>query len=144
MTRVVLDTNLVVSAILSPEGKPARILKMAFDGKFDIALSSAMLEEITLVLNYQKIRKLLTKRGIRLEEIKDVLRKIVRMALMTPGKLDIDLIDRDPSDNMVLACAVEGRADFVVSGDRHLTDIVSFEGVSIVNPDTFLKLIEGR
>ncbi len=103
-----------------------------------------MLQEITLVLNYQKMRKLLTKRGIHLEEIKDVLQRIVKTAFMTPGKLDVDRVDRDPSDNMVLACAVEGRADFIVSGDRHLTDLVSFEGVSIVNPDTFLKLIESK
>ncbi|MGD0662766.1 MAG: putative toxin-antitoxin system toxin component, PIN family [Syntrophorhabdales bacterium] len=144
MTRVILDTNLVVSAILSPEGKPARILKMAFDGRLDLAISSALLNEITLVLNYQKIRKLLAKHGIHLEEIKDVLQRIVKTAFMTPGKLDVGRIDRDPSDNMILACAVEGRADFIVSGDRHLTDLVSFEGVSIVNPDTFLKLIESK
>ncbi|MGD0487050.1 MAG: putative toxin-antitoxin system toxin component, PIN family [Syntrophorhabdales bacterium] len=144
MTRIVLDTNLVVSAILSPEGKPARILKMALEGKLDLVASPAILKEIIHVLNYQKVRKLLAKRAISLEVTKDALQKIAKTAFMTPGKLDVHGVDRDASDDIVLSCAAEGRADYIISGDHHLTDLVSFEGISIVNPDTFLKLIESK
>ena len=94
MTRVVLDTNLVVSALLSPEGKPATILKMVLDGKLDLILSPALLEEISLVLNYDKIVKLLKKRSVPLERIKDALQKIVKTAIMVPGKAEIRRIDR--------------------------------------------------
>ena len=59
---------------------------------------------------------------------------------MTPGQLDIDAIPDDPSDNMILACAVEGWADFIISGDHHLTDLKIFQGITIVNPATFLKI----
>ena len=144
MTRVVLDTNLVVSAILSPEGKPAQILKMVFDGRLDIVLSSAILKEITLDLNYRKIRKLLAKRGVSLEEAKDVLGKIAKTAFMTPGKLNTSGVESDPSDNAILSCAVEGHADYIISGDHHLLDLTSFEGISIVNPDAFLKLMKSK
>jgi putative PIN family toxin of toxin-antitoxin system len=141
MTRVVLDTNLVVSAILSPEGKPAGILKMVLDGKLDLILSAAILKEISSVLNCQKIIKLLAKRGITAEKIKETLQKIVRVAIMTPGKAEICRVDKDPSDNMLLSCAIEGNADFIISGDHHLTNLVSFEGITIVNPDAFLQFI---
>ncbi len=142
MTRIVLDTNLVVSAILSPDGKPATILKMALTAKLDLVLSPAILEEISLVLNYGRIVKLFTKRSITPEKLKDALQKIVKVAIMVPGKKEVYRIDKDPSDNMLLSCALEGKADFIISGDHHLTDLVSFEGISIVSPDAFLRLIE--
>jgi putative PIN family toxin of toxin-antitoxin system len=142
MTRVVLDTNLVVSAILSPEGKPAKILKMVLDGKLDLVLSPGILKEISLVLNYEKIVKLFVKRSVKPEKIRDAFRKIVKTAIMVPGKMEIHHIDKDPSDNMLISCAVEGKADFIVSGDHHLTDLVSFEGITIVKPDAFLRLMK--
>lgn len=144
MTRVVLDTNLVVSALLSPEGKPATILKMALNGEIDLVLSPAILEEISFVLNYERIVELCTKRSITRKNTKDTLEKIAKTAIIVRGEADIRHIDKDPSDNMFLSCALEGKADFIISGDHHLTDLVSFEGISIVNPDTFLRLIEKR
>jgi uncharacterized protein len=144
MTRVVLDTNLLVSALLSPSGKPVQILKMAFGGSLDMVISPALLKEITLVLNYEKIRNLLAKHAVSDDEVGDVVRKILKTALVVPGKLNLDSLSRDPSDNIVLSCATEGNADFIVSGDRHLTELVSFEGIPVVSPDTFLKLVEKR
>lgn len=142
MTRVVLDTNLIISAILSPEGKPATILRMVLNAKLDLVLSPALLKEISLVLNYEKIRKLFIKRSVTPQKIKDALQKIVKTAILVSGNTKVNRIDKDPSDNMLLSCALEGKADFIISGDHHLTDLVSLEGISIVNPDTFLKLMK--
>lgn len=142
MTRVVLDTNLIISAILSPEGKPATILRMVLNAKLDLVLSPALLKEISLVLNYEKIRKLFIKRSVTPQKIKDALQKIVKTAILVSGNTKVNRIDKDPSDNMLLSCALEGKADFIISGDHHLTDLVSFEGISIVNPDIFLKLMK--
>ena len=55
----------------------------------------------------------------------------------------MDEVDDDPDDNKVLACALEGKADFIVSGDHHLTDIGSFRGIPIVKPDAFLGIMPG-
>lgn len=142
MTRVVLDTNLVISAILSPEGKPAAILRMVLNGELDFVLSPALVEEISLVLNYDKIRRLLAKHSITPQKIKATLRKIVKTAIVVSGKTKVHRIDKDPSDNMLLSCAIEGKADFIISGDHHLTDLISFEGIHIVNPDVFLKFMK--
>jgi len=60
---------------------------------------------------------------------------------MTPGILNVSAIVDDPSDNIYLACAVEGHANFIVSGDHHLTDLKTYLGIPIVNPANFLKLI---
>ncbi len=63
---------------------------------------------------------------------------------MTPGLLSVSAILDDPSDNIYLACAVEGAADFIVSGDHHLTDLKIFRRIPIVNPAIFLMLIAER
>ena len=60
------------------------------------------------------------------EKISDALQKIVRTAIIVPGKTDIYRVEKDPSDKMLLSSAIEGKADFIISGDHHLTDPASF------------------
>jgi predicted nucleic acid-binding protein len=64
-----------------------------------------------------------------------------RGAFIIPGKLDIDVIPEDPADNKIIACALEGDADFIISGDHHLTDLKIFQGIKIVDPAAFLKIV---
>ena len=141
MIRIVIDTNILVSAILTPEGNPAKILKFALQGKLNLIISPAILEEIRQVLRYPKLVKLMKKNMITLEEVYTFLDKMSKIAVITPGKLDIKAIPDDPSDDMVLSCAVEGEADFIISGDHHLTDLRIFQGIKIVDPAAFLKII---
>jgi uncharacterized protein len=144
MTRIVLDTNLFISAFLSPGGKPAEILGMCMNGEIDLLISPAILREIVLVLGYAKIVEILRKRSMDGNYVLERLRKIVKATIMTPGNLSVDHIQSDPSDNNILACALEGQADYIISGDHHLTDLKSFHGIPIVNPDTFLNLRRGE
>jgi uncharacterized protein len=60
---------------------------------------------------------------------------------IAPGELAVEAIKDDPSDNIYLACAVEGKADFVVSGDAHLRNLKSFQAIRIVDPATFCLII---
>lgn len=141
MIRIVIDTNILVSAILTPEGNPAKILKFVLQGKLNLIVSPAIVEEIRQVLRYPKLVKLMKKNMITLEEVYTFLDKMSKIAVITPGKLDIEAIPDDPSDNMVLSCAVEGDADFIISGDHHLTDLRIFQGIKIMDPAAFLKII---
>ena len=141
MIRIVIDTNILVSAILTAEGNPAKILKLVLQGKLNLIISPAILEEIRQVLRYPKLVKLMKKNMITLEEVYTFLDKMSKIAVITPGKLDIKAIPDDPSDDMVLSCAVEGEADFIISGDHHLTDLRIFQGIKIVDPAAFLKII---
>jgi hypothetical protein len=142
MTRIVIDTNILVSAILTPKGNPAKILKFILEGKLNLIISPAILEETRRVLRYPRLVKLLKKNKITLNEVYGFLDKLSRIAVITPGQLNIDVIQDDPSDNKILACGQEGEADFIISGDHHLTDLKTFQGIKIVHPSAFLKIVD--
>lgn len=138
MIRVVLDANQYVSALLEPHSNPAKIVRLVYEGDLTLLLSPAILDELQHVLTYPGIKKLHRRTP---EEIERFFRKLEKIAVTTPGILSVSAIVDDPSDNIYLACAVEGGAGFIVSGDHHLTDLKTFHGIPIVNPVTFLKLI---
>ncbi len=138
MTRVVLDANQYVSALLKPRSNPAKIVRLVYEGGLTLLLSPAILDELHRVLVYPKIKKLHRRTA---EEIERFFRTLEKVAVMTSGILSVSVIMEDPSDNIYLACAEEGGADFIVSGDHHLSDLKTFRGIPIVNPATFLKLM---
>ncbi|MDO8689919.1 MAG: hypothetical protein Q7R39_07905 [Dehalococcoidia bacterium] len=55
-------------------------------------------------------------------------------ATLTAGELEVNMVDDDPSDNKILACAVEGKVDYIVASDEHLTKLGAFSGIPIVQP----------
>ena len=59
---------------------------------------------------------------------------------MVEGKAEIDVIQADPTDNKYLACALEGEADYIVSGDRHLLDVGLYQGLKIIKAKEFLNM----
>jgi hypothetical protein len=138
MIRVVLDANQYVSALLKPHSNPAQIVRLVYEGDLTLLLSPAILDELQRVLAYPAVKKLHCRTP---EGIERFFMKLEKIAVMTPGLLSVSAIVDDPSDNIYLACAVEGAADFVVSGDHHLTDLKTFHGIPIVNPAIFLMLI---
>lgn len=138
MIRVVLDANQYVSTVLKPASNPARIFKLATDGRIELFVSQSILSEIERVLFYPKLIKL---HKYSPNEIRQFLEEIANSAVITPGKMSLSVIKNDPTDNKYLECAVEGKADFIVSGDHHLTDLKSYRGVAIVNPTEFLKAV---
>ncbi len=144
MIRVFLDTNVFVSALLTPESPPARILELALEGKLRLVLSSGIIKEIALVLQYPRVKKALRKRRLTSKEVEEAIFKILKTAAITPGAVVAEGISRDPADDMILSGAAEGQADFIISGDQDLTCLESFEGIRIVNPTTFLRLIEEK
>ena len=141
MIKVVLDTNVVVSAYLVPAGKPAEILSLARKGKLHIFLSREIVDEIKQTLLSPKLKKIHRNTP---NQIGLFIRTFSKVATVTPGKKSVDFIKDDPDDNKILACALEGRVDYIVSGDHHLTDLKSFQSISIVNPHMFLQVMRGR
>lgn len=141
MVRAVLDTNVVVSAYLVTTGKPARIISLAREDKLDICLSEEILEEIRRTLLRPKLQRI-HKAGM--QEIDRFLKAFAEITILVPGTTEVEPVEDDPDDTKILACAVESKADFIVSGDHHLTDLGSFRGIPIVNPDAFLAFMAGR
>jgi uncharacterized protein len=136
MLRAVLDANQYVSALLKPRSNPARVIELVHAGQVTLLASPAILDEVRRVLSYPRLKKMHRRSP---QEIEGFLAKLVKIACLTPGTLEVSAIKNDPSDDIYLACAVEGSADYIVSGDHHLTDLRVFQGIRIVNPAAFLK-----
>ena len=136
MIRIVLDTNQFVRALLKPDSKPDRIVQLVREEKVLLLMSDSICDEISRVLAYPKIRKRLTASD---EELSKFLQLLGTAAIITPGTLNLPPLDADPDDTKYLICAVEGHADFIVSGDHHLTDLVMYRGIRVVTPADFLQ-----
>jgi uncharacterized protein len=137
--RIVLDTNVLVSAFLRNKGKPAQIL--AQDSKFELLICEGILAELTDVLNRPRIRKKETYLEHRVHEYLGRLRASSTWIAITEVE---NIIPQDPPDNIVLACAVEDGADYLVSGNKHLLDLKQHRGVKIVTPAQFLEIINRK
>jgi putative PIN family toxin of toxin-antitoxin system len=140
MIRVVLDANVFVSAALSPNGIPAKILTAWRAEQFQLVISRAILEETDRVLHYPKILK---RHQWREERIRLFLEDLAHLAVLTPGERTLTVITEDPSDNRYLECATEGEAEYIVSGDQHLIELEVYQNIRILTPRAFLDIIEG-
>ena len=127
-----------MSAILSPKGIPARILNAWRDEQFLLLISRAILDEIGRVLRYPKISKRLRWSE---QQIQMFLEDLSRLAILTPGQLSLTIIADDPSDNRYVECAVEGDANYLVSGDDHLLKRGAYEDVLIGTPREFVDVM---
>jgi len=140
MLRVVLDTNIVVSSVLSRSGPPARVMDAWREIKFILLMSPAILAEVRATLDYPRIRD---KYAITAQNINELCQLFERHTLWVSGEMPVSgLRLADPKDEMFLICAVEGEADFVVSGDRHLLELGEFAGIAIVTARQFLQRLE--
>jgi len=137
MIRAVLDANVFVSALLSPKGFPSRVLAAWRAERFHLVTSLAILEEISRVLQYPKIA---LRHHWPEERIQLFIEDVAHLAILTPGERRLNLIAEDPSDNRYLECAMEGAAEYIVSGDQHLLRLRTYEGIRILTPGEFLTV----
>lgn len=138
MTRIVIDTNVFVSALITPGSGSAKVLGLLKSEEFEAIVSKETLSETERVLNYPKIKK---RHGLSLMEIKNLVAHYAAMANKVLVKKKLNVIKDDPSDNIFLGCALAGQADFIVSGDAHLLKLRMFEKIPILNPRDFLDKI---
>lgn len=136
--RVVLDTNVHVSAVIQPVGHSAQIINLWLEGHFDVLISEFILRELNAVLLRPHIY---LKYHLTEEKINNVLSQLQNIAIMTPGHLKLEIIDDDPKDNNILCCAVEGKASHIVSGDPHLKSLTAYRGITILSPAKFVEFI---
>jgi putative PIN family toxin of toxin-antitoxin system len=133
--KLVLDTNVWVSAFLA-KGPPSRIVQMAEDTLIHIFVSLDVLQEINRVLEYEKILRILKRSQM---EPSSIMATIMSLSSLVDVKVRVHAIEEDPSDNHVLACAKEARAQFIVSGDRHLLQLGHYEKIMMLTASRFLE-----
>jgi len=139
MLRIVLDANVFVSALLNPRGKPAQILNYVFENKIRLFTSPSIIEELQRVLSYPKLVK---RHGLGEKELKKFVSDLLSIMSLVEGKKVIEVIVEDPADNNYLSCAVDAKADFIVSGDIHLLNLREYQGTQIVTPTQLLEMLE--
>lgn len=134
MPKVVLDTNVFISAILT-RGQPRKVVEMARKGTIELAVSEAILGAIERILRL-KLHRADWEIDAILRGIRDI------STFVSPGQR-LTVITADDADNRVLECAVAAKANYIVSGDtRHLLPLKTFEDISIVSPAGLCKLME--
>jgi hypothetical protein len=138
MIRAVLDANVLVSAILNPTGTPARLVALWRADRFTVVVSDALLRELYEVLHYPKI---LVRHGWSDAHMRAFVGELAHYAIRTPGALTLTVIADDPADNRYLECAVEGAADFLVTGDQLLLNLSTYQGVTILSPRACLEVL---
>lgn len=138
MIKAVLDTNVLISAIISSKGSPAKIISFWRKRKFTLIISREILAELESVLGYKRI---IEKYHLDKKIIEKYLKLFKDFASIYKTKEKVNIIKADPSDNKFLEVAIKAAADFIVSGDNHLLCLDNFQGVKIVTPKDFYEEI---
>ena len=130
MLRVFFDTNLFVSSLLVKNGLPAQALDAWRSRGFLLVTSPSIMAEVEATLKYPRIRR---KYNITDEDVNSLLELMRTDALVVPGGADVaGSVSDDPDDEIVLAGAIDGEVDLIISGDRHLLSLKSFRDIPII------------
>ena len=135
--RVVLDTNVIISATLIRGGKEDQIVRAWQRGVFELVLSPPILKEMGQALFYEKLRKF---RWMTVEEVAELLQALAQGSMVVSGRSKVKA-SRDPDDNKFVAAAIEAESRFVVTGDRDLLDLRRYRNVQMITPARFLRII---
>ncbi len=138
MIKAVIDTNLIVSASFHPTSIPAQVIDAWLDKKYHLIISPALVDEYQRVLFRERIRE---RSKWSLEEVHEFLTLVEFVSeIHVPGKLVIKA-SRDADDDKFLIAAVEGNADYIVTGDDDLLTLHPFRDIQIIRPAEFLSVL---
>ena len=130
--KVILDTNIIISGI-GFGGKPREILHLITEDEIKVVTSSILIAELEDVIA-KKFQKLSDDFNLIKDQIKS------KFEIVKPEKSLF--IVRDEDDNRVLEAALEGRCNYIVTGDKDLLNLKTFKNIKIMRPDEFLKSLE--
>jgi len=134
--KVVLDTNVLASAVIKP-GKPRELLSEMVEGGAQLVLSRSILEELLEVANDPRIRKYVDE-----NDVIAFMKAIGSIAKIVRVKSRFKVVKEDPDDDVILRTAYDCRADYIVSGDKHPLSLGEFKGVRIVTVNEMLKSLK--
>ncbi|MCX6742532.1 MAG: putative toxin-antitoxin system toxin component, PIN family [Candidatus Pacearchaeota archaeon] len=133
--RIVLDTNVFISGIFWEGNFCSKIVEAWKDKKFELVSSLEIIEELVKTLKSFKIQ---------MDEliIKEWGRLIIENSIIVKPSEKLKIITEDIEDNKFLETALEGKADFIISQDKHLLNVSEFRGIRIILPENFLKIFK--
>lgn len=131
--RVVLDTNVLISAVVYG-GNPQEILQAVASRTIDLFISEELIEEVQDVLRRPQF-------GLSIRFVQNTIAELTAIAHWVIPQKRHHIIETDPSDNLVLDCAVGAAADYLVTGDKHLLRLEKCDNVQIINPQEFVSML---
>ena len=136
--RVVLDANVVISALITPQGAMAQVLDFWKQGVYELVLSPEVLDEIARVAHYPRIQE-----RYRLDDaqIDEFIRLLGEEATLIQPSFRVQTVVEDPDDDRYVECAVAAGADLIVTGDAHLLKLGDYQGIRMTKPGDFLLLL---
>jgi uncharacterized protein len=132
--RVVIDTNVWLSGLLWG-GLPDQILQQVDSGTIQAIASEAILDELARTLDRPKLQRRLNQLGLKAAAIMLAVRQVVIVVKDVP--IPVENL-RDPKDAMIVAAAIVGKADVIVTGDQDLLVLDTVAGIKILTPRDFL------
>ncbi|MGD9347291.1 MAG: putative toxin-antitoxin system toxin component, PIN family [Candidatus Aminicenantes bacterium] len=135
--KIVIDTNVFISAILF-RSPTSRLVSLWQKNAISVLISSAVLKEYTRALAYPKFKLANTEIGGVVE------RELLPYVHPVKVKRSLNIVTEDPSDNKFLELAVTGKADYILSGDKHLLDLKNFRAIKIMTPAEFFGFFKNR
>ena len=139
--RAVIDTNLFISGLFARDSVSAQLQDLWINKDFELVTSILIIKEISRVLNYPRIKEHFKPKD---KNIKRFFRLVFRKAIISKDIYQTDKIADDPTDNKFLACALEKKADYIVSRDPHLRNLKHYHGIQIVDATTFIEKVKGK
>lgn len=130
MKRIVLDTNITISAFFW-KGYPRTIYDLAKEGKVTLLSSIKIETEFIRVLAYSRF-------GLIPNEIHPIVNNLRKYVHFIEVKSKVDIVQEDPTDNIFLECALDGKADYIISGNHHLLNIGDYKGIQIIRAKDFM------
>ena len=140
MIRAVLDANVIVSGAIKGESPPGRVLEALFKQRFTAVTTPALLMEVARVLAYPKISR---KYHVSEDRAEALVTSLVLLSEVLSLQRVPSRLSRDPHDDLVLACAVQGQADYVVTGDADLLTLRAVRDIPILSAAAFWAVLEG-
>lgn len=138
--RVVLDTNIVVSGLLWKRA-PHELMQAVLRKEVDAFVNAWLLAELADVMSRAKLTAKVKASGMSASEL---VTSYAQIAQFVAPAQPVKVVARDPDDDHVLACALAAQADLLVSGDSHLLDLKSFQGIPIVTAAEALERLARR
>lgn len=139
MSKAVFDSTILISAFLVKTGLSAELLRKARRGAFSLYLAEEILGETQRVLlEYQRIRKRYHYSDESVIQFSQELKVVAHLVTKLP---QVSVIDRDPNDDVVIACALKGRVHYIVTRDKDLLTLGQYRGIKMITPEEFMGIL---
>ena len=136
--KAVIDTSVMVSVAFAKKGLARTLRDMIADSRFVMVTSKPILKELYQVLHYPHIVKRFSATE---DQINAFVGLIIERAIIVKGLYEINGISEDPDDDMFIACAMEGDAQYIASRDPHLRNLKHYRGIQIIDAASFVETV---